>query len=548
MHILKHSIAAALVLIMTSSAVSVASADTLPKFQKSEKKLFLTAQAVSDEEISSAIPTKYSSVEKGWVTSVKNQQYHNTCWIFSTMSTLETALLKKGYGSYDLSEEHMDIWATERDNHTGWTRTLNSGSLFETAMGYLASWQGARLESQIPFDYAQNRTFEKVDKLGTTTYGVTDIVILPDDRDTIKTAVMNYGAVSANFSANSIFFNSDKTAAYAYKTFSNNAQVQGHAVSIVGWDDSYSKNNFKSGYTPPNDGAWLCKNSWGNNNSIGGYLWISYDDPYLFSDILSTPFAIKNVVPIDDNTKLYQVENYSDTYDFNLSEIDENGFSVDVKNITYINKFDFTDKYGNLEKVMFETMSVGADYTVYYIPLNNSGQPVSSESKWVTLKKGTVDYCGYRSVPVNYELPYKKGAVGVRIDGSANGVQSKLGCDEWLQNSSGKMLFVPDTQKNISFLKYNAKMYELSQFYLDAFDDEIGSNFVIKAITSADDGITKFDVNNDGNISLKDAVLAQRYLISLVDFSRNQLYSADIDGNGTVNLTDIVQIQRKILF
>ncbi len=509
-----------------------------------------TSQAgvLSDISASVTLPAKYSSADKGYVTHVRNQGSHNTCWIYSSLATLETVLMKSGYGDFDLSEEHLDIWATSRENGTGWTRELNSGSLFDTATGYLASWQGAKLESQIPYDYAKGRTFEQIDAIGTVEYGVTDIVILPNDRTTIKNAVMEYGAVSANFSANSIFWNSDKTAVYAYKTFSSPSGVQGHAISIVGWDDNYPKENFRTGYNPPHDGAWLCKNSWGSSyNSIGGYVWISYDDPYLFSDILSTQFAIKGVMKIDSNTKMYQVENYGATYDFNIAQTDENGFSQQVQDITFINKFDFTDKYGHLEKVMFESMAVGTKYTVYYIPLNGSGVPTSLEKNWITLAEGSVDYSGYRSIPVNYELPYGKGALGIRIDGTDKNIQSTLGCDEWLQNSSGRMLFLPDAEKDASYFKYDGSMYELLDFYQESFDDDIGSNFVIKAITKCDSSIQKYDVNNDGQLSLTDIILTQRYVLGTINFSRNQLYSADIDSNSVISLSDIIRIQRELI-
>ena len=48
-----------------------------------------------------------------------------------------------------------------------------------------------------------------------------------------------------------------------------------HIVAIVGWDDTYPKENFASGFaegvaaehTPPGDGAWLVKNSWGSESA-----------------------------------------------------------------------------------------------------------------------------------------------------------------------------------------------------------------------------------------------------------------------------------------
>ena len=63
-----------------------------------------------------------------------------------------------------------------------------------------------------------------------------------------------------------------------------------HAVCVVGWDDSYSVDNFLSDHRPPAPGAWICKNSWGalgenvppNRNNWGvngtGYFYLSYYD------------------------------------------------------------------------------------------------------------------------------------------------------------------------------------------------------------------------------------------------------------------------------
>ena len=37
-----------------------------------------------------------------------------------------------------------------------------------------------------------------------------------------------------------------------------------HAVTIIGWDDNYPRENFISEHMPPENGAWLVKNSWGS--------------------------------------------------------------------------------------------------------------------------------------------------------------------------------------------------------------------------------------------------------------------------------------------
>ena len=86
---------------------------------------------------------------------------------------------------------------------------------------------------------------------------------------------------------------SSNWAHYTYLTTGTN-----HAVTIVGWDDNYSKENFIEGSLemymrdgkkvtidkqPPANGAWLVKNSWGivENGVHTGYFWLSYYDKSL---------------------------------------------------------------------------------------------------------------------------------------------------------------------------------------------------------------------------------------------------------------------------
>ena len=50
---------------------------------------------------------------------------------------------------------------------------------------------------------------------------------------------------------------------WAHYTWSDNAFAN-HAVVIIGWDDNYPKENFLDGHQPPENGAWLVRNSWGS--------------------------------------------------------------------------------------------------------------------------------------------------------------------------------------------------------------------------------------------------------------------------------------------
>ena len=77
------------------------------------------------------------------------------------------------------------------------------------------------------------------------------------------------------------------TATWSHYTWQRGMTVPtNHAVTIIGWDDDYPADNFLEEHRPPQDGAWLVKNSWGSgenefpNRATG--LWglpIDPDDP-----------------------------------------------------------------------------------------------------------------------------------------------------------------------------------------------------------------------------------------------------------------------------
>ena len=62
-----------------------------------------------------------------------------------------------------------------------------------------------------------------------------------------------------DLSETGVYLNNLTWAHYTWENMNAN-----HAVTIIGWDDNYPKENFLADHQPPENGAWLVRNSWGS--------------------------------------------------------------------------------------------------------------------------------------------------------------------------------------------------------------------------------------------------------------------------------------------
>ena len=222
---------------------------------------------------------------------IKNQKQTNSCWAFATLSSLETNLALYNYKNgvntskvYDFSERHME-YATSKtfmnnvENKKGYNRTVGSGGSYQLSESYLTNGTGAIPESEMPFENNENTIDISQIQNKTVSSQVYDTILFPnyskadDDEKTnimnqIKQHIQNYGSVQASVHGNSSSstfncYNNETGAKYCNTTVMHPTD---HAVSVIGWDDNYSVDNFPEEAKPTANGAWIVRNSWGEKS------------------------------------------------------------------------------------------------------------------------------------------------------------------------------------------------------------------------------------------------------------------------------------------
>ena len=271
---------------------------------------------------SSSLPKAYRSDTQEWAKyiGVKNQFQTGLCWAFSTATAAEYSYAKEKYeetgevynvkelssgqlGYFNYNRETDPLNNTEGDlnllpNYGAYGDWISSGSNHVYTMQTLANWIGLASDYSAPTKSVLDVTTWEGNWNGKTLpyakdKAYDDELILENgiyygeaDNNTIKQLILKYGAVCTSMYMNDssdYYFNDNRDAYYVYS-----GGYPNHAVTIIGWDDNYSKYNFTheiEGYnpsyskqltTPAGNGAWIIQNSWGLDHNGTGKFYISY--------------------------------------------------------------------------------------------------------------------------------------------------------------------------------------------------------------------------------------------------------------------------------
>ena len=506
---------------------------------------------VSDNgEVSADRAVSYpSSYKTANLPAIRNQGGYGVCWAFSTISLLEINLLKNKLVSddIDLSEFHLvnftynnvtDPLGGSAGDTTTFLRSSNSvtqnGGDIRMAFNSLMDWEGAVDETLVPY------TAEVAGTINTT--GLSDDLARKNtkihlqnyykvnmtNQTDVKQAITDYGALSISYyayggSSSNKYYNSSTAGYYCYDSNTGT----NHAVTVVGWDDNYSKDNFPT--EPEGDGAWIVRNSWGSYFGENGYFYLSY---------------------YDKSTKVegYAVEaqtsdNYDNNYQYDgtgwFSYMGYSGYGGTNKYANVFTAKANESKAENIEAVSFEDYSsAGCKYNIsIYTNLTDVSDPESGTLECT--QNGQTTFDGAYTIKLNNPVYVE--------DGTTFSVVVEL-----ISSTNNGPYMVSDTTYNGGWFNCESAALENQSYIYRPYDSSWvdygkreNKNFRIKAYTDNSD--IKTVAVESVSLDKTEAVLKEKETVKLnatvlpenadnknVHFTSDNDAVATVDDNGLV--------------
>lgn len=412
--------------------------------------------------------------------AVGDQNPYGTCWAFSVASlamidmmidnrvennSVDYSELQLAYFLYNspsndpLNGTGEDI-TTYSDNETSY---LDRGGNYTFSIRRLAQWAGFTTESVVPYtsagslsslgdEYAYNYNKARLENA----YRIS----ISENSNDVKAMIKKHGAVGISYLHNNTAL-AYSSSANAYTYYDNAVSGYGHMVVIVGWDDDFAVENFSSNANrPTSNGAWLCRNSWGN---YCDYFWMSYETA-----------SINDAAWVLDFTT---ADNYDNNYQYDGA--------LNIYHVGYTkaaNVFTVRTDDGKGETLKAVSVSMTNESQVNYkieVYRGLTGDnPTSGTLVSQATTQGIATYAGYHTIPLISSVELNEGekfSIVVTVDKSGALDHEYNQSVRYVDSADNELyMFGSGSKKGQSF------SYIDGQFYDDYY---IGGNYCIKAFT-----------------------------------------------------------------
>lgn len=350
------------------------------------------------------MPVSYDPRVESAVTSAKNQGSTDTCWAFATIGAIEQAAILAGLAdeTVDYSENHLayffyhretdPLGGTEGDYNTATSGNnyLNNGGNVMMAAFELATWTGVAEESISPFSGSESPISPEYNYYSALKAKNVYFVGMNEDEsinvEAVKGAIQSYGGVAVMYGHMSRYYNPDTAAYY------NNTTTINHAVTLVGWDDTYRKENFPEALQPEQDGAFIAKNSYGSSWGDEGFFYISYEDKSLY---LPIAYEMMKAEDYDNN---YQYDGSASLTYWTIPDGGQIGSIFNVK--------DNENGYGqNLRAVQIALKSTDVNYSIQiYKNITETDNPASGTPALSEPVTGATSMAGIYTIDLGQDV------------------------------------------------------------------------------------------------------------------------------------------------